>query len=203
MIIGVTGGIGSGKSEVTRRFQALGIHVVDADQVAREVVELNSPALEAITLHFGKNILTATGTLDRAKLRSIIFSNPAEKTWLEQLLHPIINTEINRQLQAAKSIYVILVSPLLLETNQDKLVDRVLVVDASEAAQIDRTQKRDRTTSEQINAIMSSQMSRHKRCKKADDIIKNNGDMLELDRQVKNMHEKYVTLLKDNTRNDH
>jgi dephospho-CoA kinase len=197
MIIGVTGGIGSGKSEVTRRFQALGIHVVDADQVAREVVELNSPALEAITLHFGKNILTTMGTLDRAKLRSIIFSNPAEKTWLEKLLHPIINTEINRQLQAAKSVYVILVSPLLLETKQDKLVDRVLVVDASEASQIDRAQKRDGTTSEQINAIMATQLSRNKRREKANDLIENNGDILELDRQVKNMHEKYLTLLED------
>jgi dephospho-CoA kinase len=197
MIVGITGGIGSGKSEVTRRFQALGIHVVDADQVAREVVELNSPALEAITLHFGKNILTTNGTLDRAKLRSIIFSNPAEKTWLEQLLHPIINTEINRQLQAAKSVYVILVSPLLLETKQDKLVDRVLVVDASEASQIDRAQKRDASTIEHIQAIMSSQMSRNERREKADDLIENNGDMLALDLQVKNMHKKYLTLLKN------
>jgi dephospho-CoA kinase len=197
MIVGVTGGIGSGKSEVTRRFQALGIHVVDADQVAREVVELNSPALEAITLHFGKNILTTNGTLDRAKLRSIIFSNPAEKTWLEQLLHPIINSEITRQLQAAKSIYAILVSPLLLETKQDKLVDRVLVVDASEASQIDRAQKRDASTIEHIQAIMSSQMSRNERREKADDLIENNGDMLALDLQVKNMHKKYLTLLKN------
>jgi dephospho-CoA kinase len=194
MIVGLTGGIGSGKSEVTRRFETLGISVVDADAVAHQVVEVNSPALDAITLHFGSGILTTTGNLDRAKLRSIIFSNLNEKKWLEELLHPIIGAEITRRLQRSKSTYTLLVSPLLLETGQDQLVDRVLVVDANESLQISRASKRDGVSLEQINAIMASQMNRGARCKKADDIIVNDGDFATLDIQVKKLHKKYLVL---------
>lgn len=199
MIVGLTGGIGSGKSEVSRRFENLGIQVVDADIVAREVVAPESVGLAAISEHFGKDILDADKTLNRGKLRALIFENPEEKSWLENLLHPIIRTEIISQLQQSKSTYTILSSPLLFDTTQYELVDRVLVVDASEELQIARASARDSNTSEQIEKIMSTQMSRADRCAKADDIIVNNGDLDTLDKQVKDLHISYLNLAKQLT----
>jgi len=193
-VVGLTGGIGSGKSEVSRRFEALGIQVVDADIVAREVVEPNRPALQSIKKHFGETILSADGTLNRAQLRSIIFSEPEQKKWLENLLHPIIREQTIQQLQAAKSAYVILSSPLLLETTQHTLTNRIVVIDASEDLQLARASARDKNNSEQIKAIMATQMSRTERCAKADDIIRNNGNLEELDQQVNQLHIMYLTL---------
>src|SRR3989338_6241173 len=140
--IGLTGGIGSGKTAATDHFQQLGIAVVDADVVAREVVVPGSPALAQIAEHFGAQILDHSGALDRAQLRKIIFSNPSEKSWLETLLHPLIRTEILRQLEQAHSPYAILVSPLLFETGQHLLVDRTLLIDAPEALQVSRATAR-------------------------------------------------------------
>lgn len=194
MIIGLTGGIGSGKSEVSRRFEKLGIQVVDADIVAREVVGIGSTALTAIAAHFGHDILNCDGCLDRAKLRSQIFENPDEKAWLEKLLHPIIRKEIVAQLAQSKTPYSILSSPLLLETNQNKLVNRVLVVDAPEDIQIERASARDANKKDQIQKIMATQMSRAERCAQADDIIKNHGDLNELDLAVKKLHVFYLQL---------
>ncbi len=194
MIIGLTGGIGSGKSEVSSRFEKLGITVIDADVVAREVVTLGKPALNTITEHFGSSILLADGNLDRKKLREVIFENPSEKLWLENLLHPIIRTEIITQLNLSKSPYAILASPLLLETNQHELVDRILVVDADEALQLTRASLRDASNEEQIKKIMLTQMSRSERCSNADDIIHNHGNLLELEQQVQNLHEQYLKL---------
>lgn len=202
MIVGLTGGIGSGKSEVTQRFRALGIRVIDADEVARYVVEPDSTALQKISAHFGKDILTATGTLDRAHLRQTIFANPAEKNWLENLLHPIIREEIVQRLQQENSSYVILASPLLLETTQHTLVDRVLVVDASEELQLARASLRDHNNPDQIKTIMRSQMSRSERCNKADDIIHNHGDLSELDAQVKKLHLYFSTLSQQMVKHD-
>ncbi|MES2825815.1 MAG: dephospho-CoA kinase [Pseudomonadota bacterium] len=194
MIVGLTGGIGSGKSEVSRRFQALGITVIDSDEVARQVVEPNSPALQTIAAHFGNNILNANGTLNRGQLRQIIFADAQEKIWLENFLHPIIRQETIRQLQLAKSDYVILASPLLLETTQHQLVNRVLVVDADEELQLTRASERDQNNREQIAKIMATQMSRANRRAKADDIIYNHGDLTELDEQVKKLHAQYLKL---------
>lgn len=194
LIVGLTGGIGSGKSEVSRRFQALGIVVVDADEVARLVVEPGQPALADIAAHFGSHIVAADGHLNRALLRKIIFSQPEEKQWLEELLHPLINQEIRRQLADAGSPYVILSSPLLLETRQYELVNRVLVIDASEALQIARASSRDGNSSEQIKAIMATQLEREARIGQADDIIHNHGDLMELDKQVKTLHQRYMAL---------
>lgn len=194
MIIGLTGGIGSGKSEVSRRFEQLGITVVDADIVAREVVNIGSVALSEISAHFGQDILNADGSLNRAKLRSRIFENPDEKHWLENLLHPIIRKEIVSQLTQSKAPYTILSSPLLLETNQDKLVNRVLVVDATEDMQIKRASARDANNKDQIHKIMATQISRTERRKKADDIIENHGDFNELDLAVKKLHAFYLQL---------
>ncbi|MGM8228744.1 dephospho-CoA kinase [Cellvibrio sp. ARAG 10.3] len=194
LIVGLTGGIGSGKSEVSRRFQALGIVVVDADEVARLVVEPGQAALADIAARFGSDIVSADGHLNRALLRKIIFSQPEEKRWLEGLLHPLINQEIRRQLADADSPYVILSSPLLLETRQHELVNRVLVIDASEALQIARASSRDGNSSEQIKTIMATQLDREARISRADDIIHNHGDLVELDAQVKTLHQRYMAL---------
>jgi dephospho-CoA kinase len=194
LIIGLTGGIGSGKSEVSRRFEALGITLVDADLVARDVVLPGKPALESIHAHFGSDILLPDGSLNRAKLREIIFTAPAEKEWLEQLLHPLINQQIREQLALSTSAYTILSSPLLLETQQHLLVDRILVVDTSEMLQIERASKRDTNQEEQIKAIMATQLSRAERCSRATDIIQNHGDIAELDDQIAKLHSLYLEL---------
>jgi dephospho-CoA kinase len=194
LIIGLTGGIGSGKSEASKRFAERGILVVDADVVAREVVEPSEPALTQIAAHFGHQILNADGNLNRGKLREIIFSNPTEKQWLESLLHPIINAEIRRQLAGAASVYAILASPLLLETQQFNLVDRILVIDTSEQHQLDRASHRDKNNEAQIKAIMQTQLSRQERCARATDIIQNHGSIDELDAQVEKLHHLYLEL---------
>ncbi len=194
MIVGLTGGIGSGKSLVASRFASHGINIVNADSLARDVVIKGSPALAEIALHFGQEILDAEGSLNRRKLRDIIFNSPAEKQWLEALLHPLINAEIRRQLQTSTSRYSILESPLLLETQQYQLVDRVLVVDTSELIQIERASRRDNSDPVQIKQIMASQLSRQDRCARAQDIIQNHGTPDELNQQVDKLHLLYSEL---------
>lgn len=195
LIIGLTGGIGSGKSEVSSRFSALGIDLVDADLLAREVVTPGTSALESIAKHFPEtDILLADGSLNRARLREIIFSNADEKEWLEQLLHPLINQRIREQLASTRSVYAILSSPLLLETQQYLLVDRILVVDTSEILQLERASRRDANQEAQIRAIMATQLSRAERCSRATDIIQNHGDLSELDEQVTRLHNLYLEL---------
>lgn len=194
LVVGLTGGIGSGKSAASEHFAALGVDVVDADRVSREVVEPGSEALERIAAHFGRDILLPDGQLDRKTLREIIFRDPAEKHWLESLLHPLIGREIARQLDQAGSDYVILVSPLLLEGEQRRLTDRVLVIDVPEAIQIERTRQRDRTTEDAVRAIMDSQMPRRDRLAGADDVIRNDRDPADLRRDVETLHRKYSEL---------
>lgn len=194
LIVGLTGGIGSGKSEVSARFAKLGIMIVDADVMAREVVEPGTDALTQISFHFGKEILNAGGSLNRSKLRETIFANAAEKQWLESLLHPIINASIRQQLANSTSVYSILASPLLLETQQFQLVNRILVVDTSEELQIKRASLRDKNNEAQIKAIMQTQLSRQDRCARADDIILNHGDIHELDEQIEKLHQSYLAL---------
>ena len=189
MIIGLTGGIGSGKSAVSAQFKALGIVVVDADQVARDVVIIGSPALERIAQHFGGQILLEDGTLNRAKLRQCIFTDKAQKQWLEALLHPLIGAAIKQQLALASSVYVVLESPLLLETSQHKTTDFVVVVDASETLQRERACHRDGAKREQIDAIIHSQMSRQKRLDKAHWVIDNRQDLTHLKAQVLQLHD--------------
>ena len=183
-IIGLTGGIGSGKSFVAAHFAKLGIRVVDADAVAREVVAKGEPALARIREHFGEDIVLPTGELDRRALRGIIFADPAEKKWLENLLHPIIRLRIVEQLQAATSPYAILESPLLLETDQHLLVEKIILVDVDEATQIARASARDGSDVEQIKSIIASQMPRAKKLKKADFVIDNGGSREATERQV-------------------
>lgn len=183
-IIGLTGGIGSGKSFVAARFAELGIRVVNADAVAREVVAKGEPALARIREHFGEDIVLPTGELDRRALRGIIFADPAQKKWLENLLHPIIRLRIVEQLQAATSPYAILESPLLLETDQHLLVEKIILVDVDEATQIARASARDGSDVEQIKSIIASQMPRAKKLKKADFVIDNGGSREATERQV-------------------
>jgi len=193
-IVGLTGGIGSGKSAVSHLFSEKKITIVDADIVAREVVEPGTTILAEIIRHFGTDIVDAHQNLKRSKLREIIFSNQEEKHWLENLLHPVINSEIRCQLEQASGPYAILSSPLLLETQQHKLVNRILVVDASEELQILRATQRDKNNSEQIKAIMKTQLNRQERCAHANDIIHNHGELNELSFQVEKYHQLYLKL---------
>ncbi len=194
LIVGLTGGIGSGKSAATQIFQTLGIDVVDADVMARLVVEPGSPALPIIAEHFGQQILNPDGRLDRAALRQRVFTTPTERQWLESLLHPLIRHEIVQRLHTPGSPYAILSSPLLLETGQDALTDRVLLIDAPEAQQVERTRLRDRTTPEEVAAIMATQWSRSQRQARADDVILNDGDLSQLENKVRAMHQRYTAL---------
>jgi dephospho-CoA kinase len=192
LVIGVTGGIGSGKSAVTRCFEALGIAVVDADVAARVVVEPGGAALAAIAEHFGKDIITPDGALDRAALRQRVFSDADERLWLEKLTHPLIGEEIRRQLGAANSPYAILSSPLLLETSQKELVDCVVVVDVPEEVQLQRAAQRDANSEDQIRRIMAAQMQREQRLELADIVIDNSRPLAELDGVVGELHKEFL-----------
>ena len=193
-IIGLTGGIGSGKSTIVRQFGDHGVHWVDADDVAREVVEPGMPALAAIADHFGQDILTPEGALDRARLRQIIFEQPEQRAWLESLLHPIIREELIRQLHPADYTlpYVLLVSPLLLETDQHKLVDKVLVVDVPVDVQIERTMARDTNSREQVERIIAAQMPREQRIARAHAIVDNSQPTEKVAAEVRALHEKFM-----------
>jgi len=196
-VLGVTGGIGSGKSAVTERFEALGIEVVDADVAARTVVAAGQPALDQISERFGSNILLENGELDRAALRKIVFHNPDERKWLEGLTHPLIREEIIKGLQSAQSPYVILVSPLLIESGQFHFTQRILVVDVPESTQIERTCARDNNDAAQVQAIIDAQINRTERLAKADDIIENNLGLDHLDSEVARLHDQYLSLAAD------
>jgi dephospho-CoA kinase len=193
-VVGVTGGIGSGKSAVTQCFSELGITIVDADIASRIVVEPGRPALAAIADHFGADILLPDGTLNRPAMRREIFSDPDKKRWLEALLHPLINEEVHRQLGAATSPYVIFVSPLLVEGAHGSLCDRVLVVDVPEALQLARTMARDGNDAEQVKRIIASQATREQRLARADDVIENSGTLDQLHSAVQTLHQRYLQL---------
>lgn len=193
LIAGITGGIGSGKSAVTSRFEQRGIIVVDADIAARVVVEPGRPALAAIAEHFGEAILLPDGSLDRAALRARVFADDNERHWLEQLTHPLIGQEILDQIAAATSAYTILASPLLLETSQRDLTDCVIVVDVPEEVQLARTMTRDGNDEAQVRRIMAAQMPRQERLARADYVIDNSGPLEALDAAVAALHETLLT----------
>jgi len=193
-ILGLTGGIGSGKSAAAQCFVDLGVHLVDADQAARWVVEPGRPALAQIAEHFGASVLQGDGALNRSALRELIFKDPQQRVWLESLLHPLIREEIRQYLARAESAYAILVSPLLLETSQHQMVQRVLVIDVPESVQIERTVLRDKTNEEQVRAILKAQASREERLSRADDVIVNDRDPAWLKSEVERLHHFYLTL---------
>jgi dephospho-CoA kinase len=194
LVVGLTGGIGSGKTAVSNRLKQLGITIVDADVVSRQVVEPGKPALKTIRNYFGPSIILSDGNLNRAAMRQRVFANRSEKEWLEELLHPLIGAEIDRQIKAATSPYVVLVSPLLLETNQRNRCDRILVVDVPVEVQIERASSRDNNDPHLIRSIVVTQMSREKRLESADDIINNEGDLESLYHQVDTLHDLYIDL---------
>ena len=193
-VLGLTGGIGSGKSAVAACFKKYGIKVVDADIAARKVVEPGMPALQAIAEQFGEHVLQTDGTLDRAALRSIVFNDALQRQWLEQLLHPAIGEWIASEIASATSAYVILESPLLLETEQRKSTQRTLVVDVSKELQIERATARDDNSREQIEAIIAAQLPRKERLARADDVIDNSGSLADLESAVDTLHQQYLTI---------
>jgi len=193
-IVGLTGGIGSGKTTVANLFAAQGIDLVDADIVARQVVAPGQPALASIAAHFGAEVLLADGSLNRALLRERIFSDVTAKQWLDQLLHPLIRQQIVLQLQHARSAYVLLVAPLLIENGLTALVDSLLVVDIQPATQILRTTGRDQVSAEQVAAIINSQCDRSQRLQLADQIIDNEQDPALLPEKVQQLHQVYLGL---------
>lgn len=193
-VLGLTGGIGSGKSAAADIFAQLGIDTIDADQAARWVVEPGRPALAKIVDRFGAEVVLDDGQLNRAALREHIFAEPEQRQWLEALLHPLIRQEINQFLDAAQSPYAILVSPLLIESGQAKIVQRVLVVDVPSELQLQRALQRDQVSQAQLRAIMQAQLSRDERLKHADDVLSNAADKAALEREVLRLHDYYLTL---------
>ncbi|MCP4598128.1 dephospho-CoA kinase [Neptuniibacter sp.] len=195
-VVGVTGGIGSGKSAATDILSQLGVTVVDADIVAREVVEPGEPALQAIKEYFGSEVIATNGSLDRAALRKLVFSNNDNREWLEKLLHPIIRKSIIEQLNRSNGDYAVLASPLLLETDQYQLVDHVVVIDVPVEIQLQRTMSRDNNNEEQVKAIINAQMARQERLDKADSVISNDSDLAHLDTEISTLHEQLIQLAK-------
>ncbi|ALP51775.1 dephospho-CoA kinase [Candidatus Tenderia electrophaga] len=194
LIIGLTGGIGSGKSAVCALFSELDVPVIDADVIARLVVEPGQPALEQIRATFGDEILTPDGLLDRARLRALIFANPAKRKQLEAILHPAIRREMLIQAAQVQAPYCVFAIPLLIEVGQTDMVDRVLVVDAPDALRRQRLKQRDGLDDAQIDAIFAAQLERIARLAQADDIIHNAADLAHLRAQVLDLHDCYLKL---------
>lgn len=191
-IVALTGGIGSGKSTVADAFSRLGITIVDADVIARQVVEPNTPALKAIEAHFGNDIINADGTLNRRRLRECIFTTPTEKTWLNALLHPIIHQQTQRQIADATSPYVLWVVPLLVENQLQHKANRVLVVDVSPETQLQRTMLRDNVSRQHAEQILAAQATREARLAVADDVIDNDGAPDAIASDVARLHAQYL-----------
>jgi len=198
LVIGLTGGIASGKTTVSDQFASFGIDVIDADVIAREVVAKGTPGLKALVDQFGKDILTSNLELDRQKLRNIVFSDNAKKEWLNALLHPLIREQMRLQTSKAKSPYCILSVPLLVENKLNKMVDRTLVVDIDQATQLKRAMTRDSSEQAIIESIIASQASREERLAAADDVISNSKDRDWLNAQVKDLHKIYLNIMNKN-----
>lgn len=194
LVVGLTGGIGGGKTEVSRRFARLGVPVVDTDVIARELVTPGAPVLKKIASVFGDDMLTADGTLDRRRLREVVFADNEKRHRLEDILHPRIRDLVAERLAELQAPYTVIVIPLLLETRYPIPVDRVLVVDVTEKRQIERVMARDDVTVEAARRIVDQQVTRSERLAAADDVIANNGDFDALDEQVERLHRRYIAL---------
>ncbi|MGA9025058.1 MAG: dephospho-CoA kinase [Steroidobacteraceae bacterium] len=192
--IGLTGGIASGKSTVARRFAELGVPVIDADEIARAVVEPGQPGLAEVLRRFGAGVLAPNGGLDRRALRELIFSDSSKRRDLERILHPLIRAEMERQAQAARGPYLVMAIPLLVESGLRDRVDRVLVVDAGEAAQVARLMARDGGSEEQARSILAAQASRTARLQAADDVLDNRGSEADLRLAVDALHQRFLGL---------
>ncbi|MCL4469631.1 MAG: dephospho-CoA kinase [Gammaproteobacteria bacterium] len=195
LVIGLTGGIGCGKSSAARIFAGLGAAVIDTDEIAHRLTERNTPALAAIIAGFGADLVLPDGSLDRAKLRKLVFFDPAAKERLEAILHPLIRQQALSEMAAAQGPYLLLVVPLLFETGTyHDLVDRILVVDCDESQQISRAMARSGLSADEVRAIMANQISRAERIRQADDILPNRGSRENFEQHVKILHQHYLTL---------
>jgi len=192
--IGLTGGIGSGKSTVSQIFSDLKIPIIDADIISHQLVEPGKPAIKAIAKQFGQQVLTDQGTLNRKKLKEIIFSDPGQKKILEQILHPLVFAEMESQIKQLSNPYCILSIPLLLETQMEHFVDRILVVDCPVEQQLERVKNRDHLSEDRIKAIIANQATREQRLRAANDVIDNSADAQALAEQVKKLHNLYLSL---------
>ena len=192
--IGLTGGIASGKSTVARRFAELGVPVIDADEIARAVVEPGQPGLAEVLRRFGAGVLAPNGGLDRRALREQIYSDSSKRRDRERILHPLIRAEMERQAQAARGPYLVMAIPLLVESGLRDRVDRVLVVDAGEAAQVARLMARDGGSEEQARSILAAQASRTARLQAADDVLDNRGSEADLRLAVDALHQRFLGL---------
>ena len=192
--IGLTGGIGSGKSLAGSLFSELGIMTIDADRVAQQITSPGTAFFSSILSHFGPEFLTEDHHLDRRKLRDIIFNEPNERQWLEDLLHPAIRATLNEQITIANSPYIIAIIPLLTRTSKLNFIDRTLLIDASQELQLERAMQRDNMTKEQALKIINAQSSRQEKLAIADDIITNNDNLADLKHKVLEMHKFYLSL---------
>ena len=192
--IALTGGIGSGKTTVANKFEKLGVPVIDSDVIARDIVEPDKSYLNKIVETIDSDLLTDRGTLDRSKLRNIVFNDDDAKKKLEAILHPAIYQEIEKQVLEFDYPYCLIVIPLLIETDATKHFDRILVIDTPESEQIERAHTRDDVSRQNIEKIIKSQVSRETRLKYADDVIENNLTIEELNDSINSLHEKYIIL---------
>jgi dephospho-CoA kinase len=197
--VGLTGGIGSGKSTAAALFAGHGVPVIDADEIARQLVAPGQPAYQEILQDFGNELVSTSGNLDRDRLRSIVFNDPEKRQRLEGILHPLVRREIQRQTQRLQAPYCIIVIPLLIEANQRDLVDRVLVIDTDEALQLQRVVERSRLTNDEVRKIIGAQLNRSERLRHADDVILNNTDLGQLRASVDALHERYLALTRPST----
>ncbi|MGD8310000.1 MAG: dephospho-CoA kinase [Chromatiales bacterium] len=192
LVVGLTGGIGSGKSSVAALFADLGVPVLDADRIAREAVAPGTAGLDAVVGLLGPEVLDARGRLDRGRVRERVFGDPQLRHRLEAIIHPRVRAELSARLRALDGPYALAVVPLLIEAGQTDLVDRILVVDLPEELQVRRACERDGVEPDQIRAIMGAQCSRAERLAAADDVIDNSGDPARLERLVRRLHERYA-----------
>ena len=199
LVIGLTGGIGSGKSTVTRLFEKRNVPVIDTDVIARELVKPGEEALNEIIKAFGDSVIKESGELDRQALANISFQNEDARKQLEAILHPRIRKSMNERINNVSAPYVIAVIPLLIETGQTDQVDHILVVDCPEEIQIQRIRQRDNRDEQQIQKILAAQSSRQTRLDMADDVIENQGDISDLDAKIEKLHQKFLLMSQDET----
>ena len=195
--IGLTGGIGSGKSTVAALFAAHGVPIIDADSIAHQLTQPGTSATAEILQAFGSDVVDINGGIDRKRLAQRVFNNRSERMRLENILHPLIRAEMQRAQESLDAPYCLLVIPLLVEADLRSLVDRVLVVDVEESTQVARVASRDGRSEAEIRAILATQAARAQRLKMADDCITNTGELSELNSQVEALHRKYLALARD------
>ncbi|MEE9560145.1 MAG: dephospho-CoA kinase [Acidiferrobacterales bacterium] len=195
--IGLTGGIGSGKSSAAAMFARRGVPVIDADEIAKQLVAPGQPAYERIIQRFGKEFVDANGFIDRGRLRRHVFDDPASRRELEAILHPRVRQQIQRQLRALRAPYCVIVIPLIFEANQQDLVDRILVIDAAEDTQVQRVAARSSLADDEIRKIIAAQIGRNVRLRQAHDVITNEGELEQLEERVNAFHTRYLDLARE------